>query len=53
MLKYGVTYLDLDSTINFFLFINLLYGAQLQSMEDYLQQVAYSFRGLRGQKPPS
>ena len=37
----------------FFLFINLLHGARLQSVADYLQQVAYSFRGLRGQKPPS
>ena len=37
----------------FFLFINLLHGAQSQSMADYLQQVVYSFRGLRGQKPPS
>ena len=37
----------------FFLIINLLHGAQLQSVADYLQQVAYSFRGLRGQKPPS
>ena len=37
----------------FFLFINLLHGARSQSMADYLQQVAYSFRGLRGQKPPS
>ena len=37
----------------FFLFINLLHGARLQSMADYLQQVAYSFRGLRGQKPSS
>ena len=36
----------------FFLFINLLHGAQSQSVADYLQQVAYSFRGLRGQKPP-
>ena len=36
-----------------FLFIDLLYGGQSQSMADYLQQVAYSFRGLRGQKPPS
>jgi len=37
----------------FFLFINLLHGAQSQFMVDYLQQVAYSFRGLRKQKPPS
>ena len=37
----------------FFYFINLLHGARSQSMADYLQQVAYSFRGLRGQKPPS
>jgi len=37
----------------FFLFINLLHGAWSQSVADYLQQVAYSFRGLRGQKPPS
>ena len=37
----------------FFLFINLLHGARSQSVVDYLQQVAYSFRGLRGQKPPS
>ena len=37
----------------FFLFINLLHSARSQSMADYLQQVAYSFRGLRGQKPPS
>ena len=35
----------------FFLFINLLHSARSQSMADYLQQVAYSFRGLRGQKP--
>ena len=32
----------------FFLFINLLHGAQLQSVADYLQQVVYCFRGLRG-----
>ena len=31
--------------------INLLHGAQSQSMADYLQQVAYSFRGFRGWKP--
>ena len=37
----------------FFLLINLLHGAWLQSVADYLQQVAYSFRGLRGQKPSS
>ena len=37
----------------FFLIINLLHGAGLQSVVDYLQQVAYSFRGLSGQKPPS
>ena len=37
----------------FFDFINLLHGARSQSVVDYLQQVAYSFRGLRGQKPPS
>jgi len=37
----------------FFLFINFLHSARSQSMADYLQQVAYSFRGLRGQKPPS
>jgi len=37
----------------FFLFINLLHSARLQSVANYLQQVAYSFRGLRGQKPPS
>ena len=37
---------------DFFYFINLLHGARSQSVADYLQQVAYSFRGLRGQKPP-
>ena len=46
-------HLLLQALVFFFLFINLLYGARLQSMADYLQQVAYSFRGLRGQKPSS
>ena len=37
----------------FFLVINLLHSTRSQSVADYLQQVAYSFRGLREQKPPS
>lgn len=35
-----------------FLFNNLLYVAQLQSIANYLQYVAYSFKSLRGHKPP-
>ena len=35
----------------FFSFINLLHSSQLQSMADYLQQVVYSFGGLKRQKP--
>jgi len=38
------------SSFFFFLFINLLHSAQLQSVTDYLQQVAYSFQGLKEQK---
>ena len=46
-------YKDKGKVFFFFLVINLLHSALSQSMADYLQQVAYSFKGLRGQKPPS
>ena len=39
--------------VNEFFFVHQLHGTQTQSVADYLQQVAYSFRGLREQKPPS
>ena len=37
--------------ILFFLFINLLHDAWLQSVADYLQQVAYSFEASEDRNP--